>query len=158
MNEQEMRRRVVDEAESWVGTPYVSNGLIKGRRGGTDCAMILVGVYGNVGLIPKEYDPRPYPAEWHVHRNEEKYMEQVLRWAMEVPGPPEREPLPADLVMFKVGRVFAHAAIIVKWPNVIHAVGGDKVGHADISKDVTGKRALWMIPKTFFTPRSWSVG
>lgn len=160
MNEQEaaLRAAIVVEAWSWVGTPYVDNGMIKGPRGGTDCAMLLVGVYGSLGFVPKEFDPRPYPSDWHVHRNEEKYMNYVRSFADEVPGPPLRMPLPGDLVMFKVGRVFAHGAIIVAWPNVIHAVGADRVLPEDISTNTTGKRALWRLDKTFFKVRSFAVG
>jgi cell wall-associated NlpC family hydrolase len=158
LTELELRRLVVAEAESWIGTPYISNGAIKGKRGGTDCAMLLVAVYGNVGLIPKEYDPRPYPADWHVHQSYEKYMEQMLLWAQQVRPPPRRSPLPGDIVMFKIGRVFAHGAIITNWPHIIHAVGMDKVGHADVSRLTQGKRALARVDKHFFTPKVWQIG
>jgi cell wall-associated NlpC family hydrolase len=158
VTEQEMRQRVVVEARSWIGTPYVSNGAIKGKRGGTDCAMILVAVYGNVGLIPKAFDPRPYPPDWHIHRNEEKYMDNMRHWAKQVHAPPLRMPLAGDLVMFKIGRVFAHGGIITEWPKIIHAVGNSRVTEANISKETLGKRALWIVPKTFFTPKVWAIG
>ena len=151
MNEDETRAAIVREAQSWIGTPYISNACIKGPRGGTDCAMLLVGVYGNLDLIPKEFDPRPYPPQWHVHRNEEKYMNIVRSFAGEVAEPPGRKPLPGDVVMFKIGRVFAHGAIVVDWPHVVHAVSEDHVLPEDISKNTTGKRALWLMPKTFFS-------
>jgi cell wall-associated NlpC family hydrolase len=151
LTEVEGRRAVVVEAKSWVGTPYVSNGLVKGRRGGTDCAMLLVGVYANVDLIPSDFDPRPYPPQWHIHRSEEKYANGMLQFASEVAGPPERRPLPGDLAMFKVGHVFAHGAIVIDWPFVVHAIGGSCVVLDDISKNTTGKRALWMVPKRFFS-------
>lgn len=144
-----MRSAIVAEAKSWIGTPYLSNALVKG--GGTDCAMLLVGVYGNVGLVPKEFDPRPYPPQWHVHRNEEKYLSYILQFVKEVKGPPERVPLPGDLVMFKIGLVFAHGAIVTEWPNVIHALGNSAVVPDDISKNTIGKRALWLVPKRFFS-------
>jgi cell wall-associated NlpC family hydrolase len=151
MDENEVRAKIVEEANSWIGTPYISNGLVKGRRGGTDCAMFLVGVYAALDLIPKEYDPRPYPAQWHLHRNEEKYMEAILSFVKEVEGPPKRKPLPGDLVMFKLGRVFSHGAIIIDWPNIIHAIGNDKVLPEDLSKSITGKRALAVVPQRFFS-------
>lgn len=150
-SEAEIRARVVAEAKTWIGTPYVSNGMVKGKRGGTDCAMLLVGVYANTGIISKDFDPRPYPPQWHVHRNEERYMNYVLQFATEIPPPPERMPLPGDLVMFKLGLAFAHAAIITDWPFVIHALGDSIVTADDISKATTGKRALWTAPKHFFT-------
>jgi cell wall-associated NlpC family hydrolase len=151
MSEEEERAKVVEEAKSWIGTRYVSGQAVKGKRGGTDCGMLLVAVYANVGLIPKEFDPRPYSPQWHVHRNEEKYMNYVLGFAKEVEGPPERKPLPGDLVMFKIGRVFAHGAIVINWPLVIHAVGNDSVQPDDVSRQTTGKRALWHVEKHFFS-------
>jgi cell wall-associated NlpC family hydrolase len=147
-NEEELRAKIVSEARSWLLTPYISNGMVKGRRGGTDCAMFLVGVYRNVGLIPKEFDPRPYPPQWHVHRNEEKYLGYVTQFAKEVAGPPERMPKPGDFVMFKIGLAFAHGAIILAWPLVIHAIGNAAVVEEDVSKNTTGKRAPWQICST----------
>jgi cell wall-associated NlpC family hydrolase len=147
MTEAEGRAAIVMEAMTWIGTPYVSNAMVKGRRGGTDCAMLLVGVYGNVGLVPKGFDPRPYPPQWHVHKSEEKYMNYVLSFAKEIQGPPK----PGDVVMFKIGQVHAHGAIVTQWPNVIHAIGNSSVLPDDVSKNTTGKRALWLVPKRFFS-------
>lgn len=152
-----LRSKIVSEARSWIGTPYVSNGMIKGPRGGTDCGMFPVAVYASVGLVPKEFDPRPYPAEWHVHRSEEKYVEYILRFASEVDGPPMRLPLAGDFVMFKIGQVMAHGAIVTDWPHIIHAVGNDRVLPEDISKNTTGKRALWLVPQRFFVPKELLV-
>ena len=143
----EERAKVVAEAMTWIGTPYISNAMIKGRRGGTDCAMLLVGVYSNVGLLEKDFDPRPYPAEWHVHRNEEVYMNYMLRFVKEIEG----LPLPGDVAMFQIGKLFAHGAIVVDWPLVVHALGNDRVVLDDISKNTTGKRALATVPRKFFT-------
>jgi cell wall-associated NlpC family hydrolase len=151
MTEEEGRVAVVAEAKSWIGTPYVSNAMVKGKRGGTDCAMLIVGIYANVGLIPKEFDPRPYPPQWHVHRNEEKYLSYVLQFCKETEGPPGRHPKPGDFVMFKVGHVFAHGGIIISWPTIIHAIGNSFVLSEDVSKNTTGKRALWSVPKRFFS-------
>ena len=146
-DEASARRAIVEEAQSWIGTPYISNAMIKGKRGGTDCAMILVGVYSNLGIIPKDFDPRPYPAQWHVHRNEERYLAYVMGFVNEIEGPPK----PGDLAMFKVGKVFAHGAIVTDWPNVVHALGNDSVMPEDVSKSIIGKRALWNIEKRFFS-------
>jgi cell wall-associated NlpC family hydrolase len=157
MIEVEVRAAIVAEAYSWIGTPYISNGMIKGRRGGVDCGMLPIAIYSNVGLIPKEFDPRPYPPEWHIHRSEEKYMNYILKFAKEVPGPIERTPLPADFILFKIGLAFAHGAIIVDWPLIIHAIGGDKVTLEDVSKNTTGKRALFNVAQKFFIPKEFST-
>lgn len=151
MEESEARRAIVAEALTWVGTPYKSNAMVKGRAGGgTDCVMLLIAVYSGLGLMPK-VDPRPYSPQWHVHRNEEAYLKSVLQYAVEVPGPPERAPKPGDVVMFKIGNVFAHAAIITDWPMVVHALGQRSVMLDDISKNTLGKRALATVEQRFFS-------
>lgn len=150
MDEAEARAAIVREALAWVGTPYLSNAMVQGKAGGTDCVMLLVGVYKKVGLIP-DIDPRPYSPTWHVHRNEEMYMKGILTYAKEIAGPP----LPADLVMFKIGKLFAHGAIVTAWPWVVHAIGGLTVMREDVSKNTIGKRALWLVPRRYFS--LWSA-
>ena len=150
-DEEAKRAAIVAEARSWIGTPYISNGMIKGKRGGTDCAMFVLATYMETGFIPKDYDPRPYPPQWHIHKSEERYLSHVTTFAKEVAGPSEREPKPGDFVMFKIGMAFAHGAIIEQWPIVIHAVGGARVMSEDVSKNTIGKRALWIVPQRFFS-------
>ena len=149
MVEEEARSAIVSEALTWVGTPYHSNAMVK--KGGTDCVMLLVAVYQKLGLIPSDVDPRPYPPEWHIHQRDDLYMKGIVKYSHEVRGPPERAPKPGDLVMFQVGRLFAHGAIIIAWPNVVHARSGNMVQLEDISKNTIGKRALWLLPKRFFS-------
>jgi cell wall-associated NlpC family hydrolase len=150
--ESEMRKKIVSETMTWVGTPYVSNAMVKGKSGGgTDCAMLLIAVYDKLGLMPGYVDPRPYSPQWHLHRNEEKYMTQVMRYAKEIEGPPKRWPKPGDLIMFKIGKLFAHGGIIIEWPIIVHAIGNATVMLEDISKSVVGKRALGLVPQRFFS-------
>lgn len=146
----EERQNVVRIAKQWLNTPYMSNAMVLGA--GVDCAMILVAVYREAGMIPPDFDPRPYPAQWHQHRNEEQYMNLTKMFAQEVPPPPEREPLPGDVVLFKIGRLFAHGGIITEWPKIIHArADARKVVEEDISRNAFGKHALWRCDKHFFT-------
>ncbi len=105
---------VVNEARTWLGTPYASNGDIKGA--GVDCGMLLVRVWVDLGLI-ESFDPRPYPAQWALHQRSERYLESILRFAVEVPGPPK----PGDVVVFKFGHCWAHGGIVTDWPMIIHA-------------------------------------
>ena len=114
MTEDEERMAVVAEAQTWLGTPYISNGAVKGA--GVDCGMLLVKVYGDLGLI-EPFDPRPYPAQWALHQSAERFLETILHYAHEIEGPP----LPGDVALFKFGKCWAHAAIVTKWPDIIHA-------------------------------------
>lgn len=108
-----VRERVVSMALEWLGTPYHHEGGVRGA--GVDCAMLLVRVFHAAGLIP-DIDPRPYPADFMLHRDEERYLGWVRQYADEV-----TEPLPGDVVLYRVGRCYAHAGIVLDWPEIIHA-------------------------------------
>jgi cell wall-associated NlpC family hydrolase len=110
----EIRRRIVLEAESWLSTPYHHMGRIKGA--GTDCVMFLAEVYEAAGVLP-HVDIDFYEPDWNLHRNEERYLDQLVSYAQEIKGPPQ----PGDIAMFKFGRCFAHGAIVTEWPQLIHA-------------------------------------
>jgi cell wall-associated NlpC family hydrolase len=116
---QQMRERiaVVAEARSWLGTPYHHMGRLKGPQGGVDCAQLIWAVFFNCGLTP--FLPlEPYPPDFMLHRGIERYMNIVIDRAQEV-----ADPKPADVVLYKIGRVFAHGGIVVDpgWPAIIHA-------------------------------------
>jgi cell wall-associated NlpC family hydrolase len=105
-SETAQRAAVVAEARSWVGTPYHNCADIKGA--GVDCGMLLVRVFVDTGLCPV-FEPRPYPADWHLHRSEERYLGFVFDRAGEVPAP-----LPGDLMVLRFGRCYSHGGIVTK--------------------------------------------
>ena len=108
------RQRVVAEAQTWLRTPYHHMGRIK--AGGTDCLMLLAEVYEAAGVIP-HVDVPFYPPDWNLHRDAERYLQGLMRHAREIGGPPQS----GDVAVFKFGRCFAHGAIVVSWPRLIHA-------------------------------------
>ncbi len=127
MNEEELikRRHVVAVARTWLGTPYFHNGSIKG--GGTDCGMFVLESFAEAGVFPR-FDVGRYTHDWHMHRGEERYLEEVERCMKRVDttedpinGRAGFNPPPASLLMFRVGRTFSHGAIVTEWPRVIHA-------------------------------------
>jgi cell wall-associated NlpC family hydrolase len=119
---------VLAEAASWLRTPYEACADVKGH--GVDCAMLLVRVYHVAGLIPA-IDPRPYAPQWHLHRDEERF----LGW-LEEHGARVENPQPADVAVFRVGRAYSHGAIVVAWPRVIHANAADRmVAYGDAERD-----------------------
>jgi hypothetical protein len=100
----ERRAAVVAEARTWLGTPYHHSADVKGH--GVDCAMILIRVYADCGLI-EPFDPRPYTCDWFLHRNEERYLGYIFGHSKEV-----REPGIGDIIVFQIGRCYAHAGIV----------------------------------------------
>lgn len=100
-----MRQQVIEEARSWLRTPYHHQASVKGA--GVDCAMLLIAVYHACGLIP-HIDPRPYPHDWMMHRDEEKFLSWLQQYGDEV-----QKPEPADVIVWQFGRTYSHGAILV---------------------------------------------
>ena len=76
------RAAVIAEAQSWLGTPYHHMGRVKGA--GADCLTLLAEVFERAGVIPHVEVPF-YPPDWNLHRDAERYLEGVTRYAREVP-------------------------------------------------------------------------
>lgn len=113
----EQRAEVVAETKSWIGTPYRGWSCVKGA--GVDCGQLIYGVYRAVGLVDEISLPKDYSLQVSQHRASTEYIDLVDRYFRDIP---EDEAKPGDLVVYKLGFAFAHAAIIVSWPeDVIQA-------------------------------------
>lgn len=134
------RQRVVDEAVTWLRTPYAHMGRVKG--GGIDCLTLFAEVYSAVGLIERP-EIEFYAPDWNLHRDAERYLEGIMRYAREIEGPPE----PGDIAIWKFGRCFAHGAIVISWPQVLHAWHDAGVLYA-----VAGEGQLANREARFFSP------
>jgi cell wall-associated NlpC family hydrolase len=129
MKEAEHRAAIVAEALEWERTPYHHHARIKGI--GVDCAQLPAAVYEAAGAIP-HLEPN-YSAQWMMHRDEELYLEEIRRYAREIPLEAIQ---PADLIIWKFGRTYSHSAIVIDPPIVLHAVvKGGAVIRADIELD-----------------------
>ena len=140
----DIRQKIIAEARSWLRTPYHHHGRVRGV--GVDCAMLPAEVYAAVGLMePLVVDV--YSPQWHLHRSEEKYLAQVQAHGREV-----AKPLAGDFVLFKVGRCWAHGAIVLDWPLIIHASADAKsVVLADASRDAFAKKRMADRDPRFFS-------
>lgn len=115
---QPRQQAIIDSAMTWLGTPYHHRACVKGA--GVDCAQIIKAVFLEVGLI-EHFEEGDYPPDWMQHRSEERYLSFVTDRADLVDTP-----LPGDVALYKVGRCFAHGAIVVDWPLIIHASNRDR--------------------------------
>jgi NlpC/P60 family putative phage cell wall peptidase len=139
MNEIEQRAAVIAEARRWLGTPYHHMGRIRGV--GVDCVMLLAEVYAAVGVLP-EIAIGYYPQDWHMHRSEELYLDGLKKYSMRIDSPQ-----PGDVAMFKFGRTESHGAIVVAWPQVIHALMGRGVELASANEsDLSGRVSSFWTP------------
>jgi len=110
------RARVVEEALSWVGTPYHHAARIKGA--GVDCGMILAAVYHDAG-VTGPIVPAPYPPDWHLHRRDERYLRELEAYAPHVVELDALEP--GDIPVYRFGYTFSHGAIYVGGGRIVHA-------------------------------------
>ena len=123
-------------------------GRIKGC--GTDCLMLLAEVYKAACVLPQVEVPF-YPPDWNLHRDTERYLDGVTRYArevqpIEIPGSsPGTEP--GNVAVFRFGRCFAHRAIVVLWPRLIHAWCDAGVVYGDGNRPPLAGR-----PVRFFDP------
>jgi cell wall-associated NlpC family hydrolase len=109
-----LREAVIAEAETWLGTPYHHMGRIKGA--GVDCLTFLAEVFAAAGVIEHVKEIPFYRLDFMRHQDNESYLDALLERGHEI-----EIPLPADVVLYKWGRVFSHGGIVVEWPWIIHA-------------------------------------
>ncbi len=62
-------------------------------------------------------------------------------------GASPRAPGPGDLALWRLGRCFAHGAIVTQWPRVVHAMAGIGVLEEDIERNGMFRDR----PRRFFT-------
>lgn len=143
-----MRQQVVQNAMRWVGTPYRHEGDLIGE--GVDCLMLLVRVYQSVGVLPAEFDPRPYPVQYHMHHEDERYLDGVLVHCDEVSAP-----RPGDIGLWRIGKCYSHGGVLVDdhdGGRVVHSYLSRGVLLSELSDPVFRNRR-GALPVRWFAPR-----
>ena len=126
LTEEEYRARIVREARSWLGTPYVLGARVKGA--GADCATLIMGIFQAVGIIPPDEQAHLLSADWWQHTTEERYRIRVVRHStktVEAFTYPTLEAKPGDILLVRAAgaKVHNHGGIVLeKWPWIIHAI------------------------------------
>jgi hypothetical protein len=131
MPEHEWREAVIAEARTWERTPYEMNQCCKSA--GVDCARFIYAVYRHCGLIQEE-QIGIFGGDWSCHVKEEIYVFRMLRHAVKVlesVSYPTLKAEPGNVALVRTvepdpekknaGHAFDHAAIVVRWPLVLHA-------------------------------------
>jgi cell wall-associated NlpC family hydrolase len=127
---QHLRQAVLAAARTWKGTPYHHQSNIKAV--GVDCLYFIAEAYREAGIV-SQIDIPTYAFQWNLNHNTETYLNGLLQHAREV-----ETPQPADIALWKIGRTYSHGAIVIQWPNIIHAVIGRGVTEDNVDQ------ALWL--------------
>jgi len=146
VTEAQGRAAVVAEAKTWLGTPWHHRGRLKGV--GVDCAQFVIGAYVGAGVIA-DIETGEYPRDWHVHKDIERFVPFVLRIAREIDVAAVQ---PADLLVYKIGHVYSHGALVLDWPLGIHAAVQEQiVTLCDLDRDA----GLITPARRAFTLKEW---
>lgn len=112
------RQRIIDEAKTWLRTPWHHNARVKGA--GVDCGQLIIACYIDAGLVP-HFETGDYSPDWMLHQSEERYLGWVEKYL-----DPVDTPRPGDVCAWRFGHCFSHGAVVLDWPNVIHAFRSER--------------------------------
>lgn len=107
------RSEIVEEALTWIGTPWHHHQGVKGV--GTDCVQFLFGVGKAIGFIPadttiKNYEPLARGSF---------LVRQLDKWLTEIEKPDIY--LPGQVLLMNIGGLETHVGIVCNQVNFIHA-------------------------------------
>lgn len=106
---------MVEEALTWIRTPYVDHAGIK--HVGVDCAFFPIRILQAVGIIPADFEPPKYSPQQWMHKDipDTTYLDTLMKFAKrEIFN--ECEIQPGDLALFKMHHSWTHGAIVINWP------------------------------------------
>lgn len=139
------RHNIVEEALTWLNTPYHAHAQIKGA--GVDCGMLPLAVYQSCHLVPKSLIVEHYSPDFYKHRSEEMYLGFADKFGVRINY---EDVQPGDFGLWRFGRVYSHGGIFINKTTIIHAALREgKVILSDISKD----QDLNSLPVLFFKPK-----
>lgn len=114
---QERIDALTTESRSWLGTPFRANAAIKGA--GVCCHLFVAEVLMEVGAIPRQPFPKANPNHSIAQKNSliEAFMDSFDN-VVRVEG----EPLPGDILGFRIGGCTHHISLVLPAQKMIHAV------------------------------------
>ena len=123
---------IVEEARTWIGTPYVHQMAMRGA--GTDCLGLVRGIWrAIVGQEPET--PPAYSMDWSEPQGQELLWGAALR---HLAVKDRAEPALGDVILFRMrdGSVAKHLGIqseLGQAPRFIHAYSGHGVVESPLS-------------------------
>ena len=138
MSKSVTRAAVIDEALSWVGTPYLHQASAK--CAGCDCLGLVRGVWRALyGAEPAVLPP--YTPDWAEHGGEETLKTAADQYLNPIEISHAR---PADVLLFRMqaGVPAKHMAIIIEEDLILHAYWGRAVTRSFLAPFWKTRRAF----------------
>jgi cell wall-associated NlpC family hydrolase len=113
-----LREMILQEAQTWLRTPYHAQACLKGI--GVDCGQFIIGVAKAVGVLPPHWHCETYHPTRHWHQRDD-LMSRILEGCGCTPVAWEAKQ-PGDVLTFRVGLTVSHAAFLLAGGDVVHAL------------------------------------
>lgn len=143
-----MRDKIIHEAISWVGTPFIRNACIKGL--GVDCALLAGGIAIELGLIQTTQlkDIPVYDLEYHIHNKDEKMFDILKSFGCVQLNIQEMQP--GDIMTFRYGRSSSHLGILIDNSQFVHA--NSEITNPRVVVNTLNERYLKILTAAFKFP------
>lgn len=118
-NTRERIAQLKQEAEQWIGTPFVSHACVRGA--GVDCIHLIAAIYLACGVI-KSFHPPKYALDSGSHNADS----QLLAWLDAHPRfvrlSSQSTPRIGDILCFNLGMSEHHIAALIDERKFIHVL------------------------------------
>lgn len=134
-DDQENQKRLKEELEGWVGTPFRHWCGVKGE--GCDCIHLVQRVLRQFGKGPLTV--QHYTPDWHLHNTMELLFEGIAK-TVDIERVSLEDLRTGDIVLFKYGKTMSHCAWFVDG-YLYHALYGSRVVKTTWRDKMWNKRA-----------------
>lgn len=104
--------QIIEEARTWIGTPWKTNQAVKGAKGGVDCIRLFVSIASSCGI-----DVPTVPRQYYRSVRDGIIVDRLREFFPEIPKEEARE---GDLLVLECYGVPHHLAIKTD-KGIIHA-------------------------------------
>ena len=134
--------KIVKEARSWKGTPFMGHVRLKGV--GVDCVQLVAGVLINLGIIPRNVTLPTYTLGSGSHLESSLVSDWITQSGLFTV---EQSTQPGDIIGMQLARVIHHVGIVTSDCEFIHAVEVSGVIESRLTDPPWGKRikTIWRL-------------
>ena len=135
----ERQAALLAEARSWLGTPFVPRGNLKGA--GVDCVHLPAEIYRALGVLPGYAFP-DYQLDSGSHAAESLVTGWLDGRPDFLPLAPVEACLAGDLLAFRIGKVVHHVGLLLQGSRFIHCLRHRGVLESDLRDPTYAKRLV----------------
>jgi cell wall-associated NlpC family hydrolase len=135
----ERQAALLVEARSWLGTPFVPRGNLKGV--GVDCVHLPAEIYRALGVLPS-YGFPDYNLDSGSHADRSLVTGWLDGRADFLPLAPVEACLAGDLLAFRIGKVVHHVGLLLGQTRFIHCLRHRGVLESDLRDPTYAKRLV----------------